>query len=149
MASRHHKPDQRRSRLTPVLAAVLFAVAFAAIASAAVVQMTNHDATASRQVEQAPPVAVQQPLSQEGRIIAVTPDSVTAQSADGFARTYTINAETNAITVNGSTIGGAATTFTINDEVAIVGVVQDGNAIATAVADKQVTGLNGPPMDAI
>jgi hypothetical protein len=36
----------------------------------------------------------------------------------------------------------------VNDEVAIVGVVRDGTAVATAVAEKQVSNLDGPPMDA-
>ena len=148
MAARHSKHDRRSSRLHLAIAAVLFAVAFAAVAAAAVVHMVDGEATASGE-SGPPPAAVQQPLSQEGRIIAVTPTSVTAQSADGFARTYTITSETNAITTSGSMIGEAGATFAVNDEVAIVGVVRDGNAIATAVADKQVTNLEGPPMDAI
>lgn len=46
-----------------------------------------------------------EPLSQEGTLVAVSPTSVTAKSADGFARTYAITSETNAITAYGSTVG--------------------------------------------
>ena len=81
--------------------------------------------------------------------MAVSPTSVTAQSIDGFARTYVINSETNAITASGSLIGGTGASFAVNDEVSIVGIVRDGTAVATAVADKQVSNLNGPPMDAV
>ena len=58
-------------------------------------------------------------------------------------------AETNAITANGSKIGGAGTTFAVNDVVSIVDVVRDGTAVATAVADQRVSDLNGPPMDGV
>ena len=37
----------------------------------------------------------------------------------------------------------------MNDEVSIVGVVRDGEAIATTVAGLAVSGLNGPPMDSV
>ncbi len=74
---------------------------------------------------------------------------MTAQSVDGFARTYVINAETNAITERGSLNGGAGKSFAVNDEVSIVGVVRDGTPVATAVANKQVSDLNGPPMDGV
>lgn len=72
-----------------------------------------------------------------------SPRPLSLPSIDGFARTYLIDAQTNAITHDGSS------TFAVNDEVAIVGVVRDGTAVATAVADKAVTNLNGPPMDAV
>jgi hypothetical protein len=62
-------------------------------------------------------------------------------------RATVFNAETNALTVHGSLIGGAGTSFAVNDEVSIVGVVRNGTAVATAVAEKQVSNLNGPPMD--
>jgi hypothetical protein len=146
MAYRHLKRDGKTSRVDAVMVVMLFAVATAAISAAMVVHVVSGDATARKP---AAVTAVQQPISQEGRLVAVSPTSMTAESADGFARTYVIDSQTNAITTKGSLIGGAATAFAVNDEVAIVGVVRDGTAVATAVAQKQVSNLNGPPMDGV
>jgi predicted PurR-regulated permease PerM len=144
MASKHVK-QVGKPRVSAVLVLAFVALAFAAISAAAVVPVVSGDATAARTPDATP--AMQQPISQEGRLVAVSPTSVTAQSVDGFARTYVIDAQTNAITTGGSLVGGAASAFAVNDEVAIVGVVRDGTAVATAVAAKQVSNLNGPPMD--
>ncbi|TPG35785.1 hypothetical protein EAH80_06935 [Mycobacterium hodleri] len=121
---------------------------FVALTAAIAMHVGDDRATAVRDVTQTAP-AVQQPVSQQGKIVAVSPTSVTAQSVDGFARTYVINSETNAITESGSLAGGTGASFAVNDEVSIVGIVRDGTAIATAVADKQVSNLDGPPMDAV
>lgn len=146
MASKHLK-RKRTPRANRVVTAMLIAVAFAALASAFVVHLADGNPTASQAPAAAAPSG--QSLSQEGRLIAISPTSVTAQSADGFARTYAIDSQTNVITERGSLIGGAGTSFAVNDEVQIVGVVRDGTAVATAVADRELTGLNGPPMDAV
>jgi hypothetical protein len=145
MASRHLKPEGRSPRIMFFVVAGSFAVAFVAIVAAFGVHVIGGSPTAAR--EAIPPAVTEQPISQQGRLLAVSPTSVTAQSADGFARTYVINAQTNAITEQGSVIGGAATTFAVDDEVSIVGVVSNGTAIATAVAGQRVSNLDGPPMD--
>lgn len=149
MVSKHMMPVRRTPRLTVVLVSVCAAIAFTAVAAAVAVRALGGEVATARQSTGSAPAAVQQSVSQVGRLVAVTPTSVTAQSVDGFARTYLVNAETNVITLHGSLMGGAATSFEVNDEVAIVGVVRDGQAVATAVADKQVSNLNGPPMDAV
>jgi hypothetical protein len=146
MASRHLKQNRASRHATFFMATASFVIAFAAITAAIAVHVVDGRPAQAREAAHAAP-AVQQPVSQEGKLVAVSPTSVTAQSVDGFARTYVINSETNAITERGSLIGGAGTTFEVNDEVSIVGVVRDGTAVATAVADKQVSNLNGPPMD--
>ncbi|HYO03608.1 MAG TPA: hypothetical protein VET27_17755 [Mycobacterium sp.] len=147
MASKHLRHSQRRSSAIYVITVAAFAVAFAAIVAVLAVHAVGSRATVAREVTPSAP-AVQQPVSQQGKLVAVSPTSVTAQSVDGYARTYVVNSETNAITERGSLIGGAGTSFAVNDEVSIVGMVRDGVAVATAVADKQVSDLNGPPMDA-
>ncbi|OPX13413.1 hypothetical protein B1790_00080 [Mycobacterium sp. AT1] len=124
------------------------AVAFVAIVAALAVHVID-GSTPAQQGARVTAAAPQQPVSQEGRLVAVTETSVTAESTDGFARTYAITPETNAITAAGSAIGGAATSFSVDDEVSIVGVLRDGKAVATAVAHKQVSNLNGPPMDGV
>lgn len=143
MASKHAKQDGK-SRVSAVMVVTLAALAFAVISAFMAVRVVSDGTTVAR-TPVAP--ALQQPISQEGRLVAVSPTSVTAESMNGFARTYLINSQTNAITTEGSLVGGAGSAFAVNDEVAIVGVVRDGTAVATAVAEKQVSNLDGPPMD--
>lgn len=88
------------------------------------------------------------PVSQQGRVVAVTDDSLTAQSADGSARTYALTPQTTSVTAGGG-VGREAVPFAVNDEVSIVGEVRDGAIVATAVAAHAVSNLDGPPMDAI
>ncbi|MCV7419382.1 hypothetical protein H7K45_02410 [Mycobacterium yunnanensis] len=135
--------------MTNSLVIALMAVAFVAVAAALAVHVVDGNPTAARAENVVTPAATQEPVSQVGRLVAVTPSSVTAKSDDGFARTYLITPETNAITATGSAVGGAASAFAVNDEVSIVGVVRGGTAVATAVAHQQVSDLNGPPMDGV
>ena len=148
MAPRHLRKN-RSSTLTNSLVVASIAVAFVAVVAALAVHVLEGGATASRQGSEFARAAQQQPVSQVGRLVAVTPTTVTAESVDGFARTYVITPETNAITAAGSAVGGAATSFAVDDQVSIVGVVRDGTAVATAVAHQQVSNLNGPPMDGV
>ena len=149
MAPRHLKQDRSRSSVNTVAVVASLALAFVAIVAALAVHVIDGSTTAQQQGARVTAAAPQQPVSQEGRLVAVTPTSVTAESMDGFARTYVITPETNAITAAGSAVGGAATSFAVDDEVSIVGVVRNGKAVATAVAHKQVSNLNGPPMDGV
>ena len=146
MTSRHQMPTRPLSRTPVVVGTVALILAVVAVVAALAAHALYGGATAERKVVEVTP-AVTQPVSQEGRIVAVSANSVTARSDDGFARTYVVDAQTNAITEHGSIVGSAGSAFAVNDEVSIVGVVQNGTAIATAVADKQVSNLNGPPMD--
>jgi len=148
VAPRHLKKT-RSSTLANSLVITSIAVAFVAIVAALAVHVLDGGPTASQEGSQLARVSQQQPVSQVGRLVAVTPTTVTAESVDGFARTYAITPETNAITAAGSAVGGTATSFAVDDEVSIVGVVRDGKAIATAVAHQQVSNLNGPPMDGV
>ena len=148
MASKHLLRDEKSSRRHLVAIAALAVLAVTALSAAMMAHLVTGNAVAVQQSPAAAP-AVQQPISQEGRLVAVSPTSVTAESIDGYARTYLIDSQTNAITTRGSSIGGAANAFAVNDEVAIVGVVRDGRAVATAVAAKQVSNLDGPPMDGL
>jgi hypothetical protein len=149
VASRHLKQSRDWSKANYLVAIASFVVAFAAITAAIAVYVIDGGPTAAPAYAASAPVTPQHPVSQEGRLVAVTPTSVTAESVDGFARTYVITSETNAITAGGSMIGGAAMSFAVDDEVSIVGIVRNGTAVATAVAAKQVSNLNGPPMDGV
>lgn len=147
MGSKHRRRHPDDTRLNRVFTAVTAAVLFAAVASAAVVYFVGSSVPYRGDAPQAavPP----QPVSQQGTLVAVTVDSATARSANGFARTYLINGDTTSITDTGSRIGSASAAFAVNDEVSIFAVVQDGTAIATTVAGREVSNLNGPPMDSV
>jgi type IV secretory pathway protease TraF len=145
MASRHLRQEPRDRQFIRVFVVVTAAVAFAAVVSAAVVYFVGSPAPQGQGTPGAAPAS--QPVSQQGTLVAVTPDSLTARSSDGFARTYLIDAQTTALTDAGSRIGSAASAFVVNDEVSILAVIRDGQAIATTVADRSVSNLDGPPMD--
>ena len=94
-----------------------------------------------------------QSVSQEGTLIAVSADSVTARSANGYTQTYRVSPGTTLITAGfnagGSQPAPATAHFKINDEVEIVGTVQGGTALAAAVADRDAGHGGGPPMDQV
>ncbi|SPM29716.1 hypothetical protein BN971_04149, partial [Mycobacterium terramassiliense] len=92
------------------------------------------------------PAPVSQPVRQQGTVIAVSADSVTARSVDGYTQTYLVTPNTAFIT-NGSRSAIAASHFEINDHVDIIGTIRNGTALATAVADRDMTNGNGLPMD--
>jgi type IV secretory pathway protease TraF len=145
MVSRHLRQEPQDRQFVRVFVVVSVAVAFAAVVSAAVVYFLGSSAPGSHGTPAPSPAS--QPVSQQGTLVAVTPDSLTARSSDGFARTYQIDAQTTAITDGGSRVGKADSAFTVNDEVSILAVVRDGKAIATTVAGRSVSELGGPPMD--
>jgi hypothetical protein len=95
------------------------------------------------------PPPVSQPVRQEGTVIAVSADSVTARSANGYTQTYRVTPNTTVISRGGGQPASAASHFTVNDQVDIVGTIQDGTALATAVADRGVSNGEGSPMDYI
>lgn len=88
-----------------------------------------------------------QHVSQEGTVIAVTADSVTARSSDGYTQTYLLTPNTTVLTRAGDHSHSAIPHFAINDEVAIVGTIQNGTVLATALTHRQMAHGDGPPMD--
>ena len=145
MGSNHLRQEAQDRQFIRVFVVVTVAVAFAAVVSAVVVYFLGSSVPRSQGAPGA--VTASQPVSQQGTLVAVTSDSLTARSSDGFARTYQINAQTTAITDGGSRIGSAGSAFVVNDEVSILAVIRDGKAIATTVAGRAESDLNGPPMD--
>ena len=96
---------------------------------------------------QDPPVS--ESVRQQGTVIAVSADSVTARSANGYTQTYRVTPNTAVISRGGSQPAAAAWHFTINEQVDIVGEIQNGTALATAVADRDTANGGGLPMDHI
>ena len=142
MSGRHRLPKPTSNLLIGSIAA---SVGVSSVLAAAIVELVSAEPSAvtPRPAHQA---AQEQSLTQEGRLIAVTPNSLTAQSVDGMIRTYTITPETTAITVEGGTQSAAAA-FAVDDEVTVVGTRQGAAVVATAVADKSSVGPQGRPMD--
>jgi len=145
MGSKHLTQEPQDRQFKRVFVVVTVAVVFVAVVSAAVVYFLGSSVPYGQGTPDAAPTP--QPVSQQGTLVAVTPESLTARSSDGFARTYQINAQTTAITDGGSRIGSAGSAFVVNDEVSILAVIRDGKAIATTIAGRAVSDLNGPPMD--
>lgn len=142
MSGRHRtKP----SRSNVVIGSIAATVGVSSVLAAAIVELVEPDAPVASSPS-APPVAVQQPLTQQGRLIAVTPDSLTTQGADGSIQTFSINAGTTAITDDGRN-GSPAVSFAVNDQVMIMGNRQGDAVVATAVADQAAVGPQGRPMD--
>ncbi|MDA2894013.1 hypothetical protein PDG61_24105 [Mycolicibacterium sp. BiH015] len=81
-----------------------------------------------------PPVREQ--IHREGQVIAASGDSFTTSTPDGQTTTFRITPET-------AQIASPA----VQRHVVVVGVVHDGVAVATAIADQGAVGPNGPPMD--
>jgi hypothetical protein len=139
------KHARRTPHTTVISLSISFAVAFAAVVSALIMHLADTSVAAPR--PEPAPVAVTQSVTQEGRLIAISPDSLTAQGPDGVARTYRVDDQTHGVTAAGSQMGGTAESFTLNDEVSIIGVTRGGDSVATTVVHRDVANLNGPPMD--
>ena len=121
-------------------------VGIASVLSAAIVELVAPE-PAGTPSETTPRAAEQPSLTQQGRLIAVSPESITTQGADGSTQTFLVTPDTTAIHGADDQTGVAAATFAVNDEVAVVGTRQGNTVIATAIADKSATGPAGPPMD--
>lgn len=144
-----------RPRTAGFLTSATIAIAFAGFSAAVMVAAVDHaDApqqpapqtlSAAQEVSTPPPP----PLHQQGTIVAVSADSITARSADGVVQTYLVTPKTTAVTQNGGETFSTAVPFEVDDEVAIEATVVSGTATATAVADRAVIGQNGPPMDSL
>lgn len=139
------KHARRTPHATVISLSISFAVAFAAVVAALVMQLAEPGVTSPR--PEPASVAVSQPVTQEGRVIAISPDSLTAQGSDGVVRTYRVDDQTHGITAAGSRMGGTAQNFALNDQVSIIGVTRGGDNVATTVVHRDVANLNGPPMD--
>lgn len=145
----HTGKHARRTPIsTTISLTISFAVAFAAVVTALVMHTAGSTQSAQPHNPAPAPVAnAVQPVMQDGRLIAVSPTSLTAMGADGVARTFLVDNQTHGITAAGSQMGDTAAAFAVNDEVSIIGVARGGDKVATTVVHRDATGPNGPPMD--
>ncbi|BBX19608.1 hypothetical protein [Mycolicibacterium duvalii] len=79
-------------------------------------------------------------FQRSGQIVALSDDTVT-MATDGRLTTFRVTPQTTRITVPG------AETFAPAQSVVVLGIVRDGVAVATAIADERAVGPDGPPMD--
>lgn len=93
------------------------------------------------------PPAISQPVSQEGTVVAASADSVTMRGADGHIQTYRFTPNTTVVTRGARQPINAAPHFTVNDKVVVVGTIEGGTALATAVAYRGAGHGEAPPMD--
>ena len=143
-------PRARRGMSRSTMICVVASALMLCAATLAVLVVNAAEAektTATAAVTSHGPPQAPQPVSQEGTLIAVSADSVTARSANGYVQTYLVTANTTVITKGGNQLATAASHFTVNDEVDIVGTIQGGKALANAVADRDAGHGDGPPMD--
>lgn len=140
MSAKHRMSESpERHRMSPFRGVFgkAWSIAFGSLIVAAALAALVVNAAGS---EPTPPATADQHVSQEGTLIAVSPESVTARSRDGITRTYLVTPQTAVITRTG-------TQFTVNDEVDIIGTIRNGTALATAVAHRDLGHGDGPPMD--
>lgn len=93
------------------------------------------------------PPAISQPVSQEGTVVAVSADSVTMRGADGHIQTYRFTPNTAVVAHGARQPVTAARYLTVNDKVVVVGTIEGGRALATAVAYRGAGHGEAPPMD--
>ncbi|WP_197383182.1 hypothetical protein [Mycolicibacterium mengxianglii] len=144
----------KRPSTGTILATATTALAFVGFSAAVLVAHADADPATGQPAPSAYTAPQPQPLSQEGTVVAVTSNSITARSADGFTQTYRVTPDTTAVTsTGGASFNGAPTPeaapFSVNDEVAIQATMTAGLATATAVADSAVVGGHGMPMDSM
>src|SRR6476469_5085948 len=125
MGSRHQKPVGKVRRRTKFAVVGALAAVCVALVALGIVQLSAG--------------APSEPVRRAAQSQSV--------SADGLSRTYLVTPETTAVTPQGGQAGAANVSFTVNDEVSIVGEFRNGTPVATTVASREVSKLNGPPMD--
>jgi hypothetical protein len=155
----HHSPHHHTRRQPPGRAKklTLYTLLPACISAATVWGLFDIAQTADR-AQPAPPVSIAQPVGVAqpdravqtvGQVVAFSPQSITTRSDDGTTTTFVITPATTRINTDGSANPVAAAAFTVNDTVTVVGVVDNGTPVATALSDESAAAGNGPPMDAV
>ncbi|PRC45437.1 hypothetical protein C6A85_95160 [Mycobacterium sp. ITM-2017-0098] len=82
------------------------------------------------------PATAPEEIQRTGQVIAASKDTLTTSTPDGQTTTFRITADTTQIGAPG-----------LKKNVVVLGVVHDGVAVATAIADRGAVGPDGPPMD--
>lgn len=156
MSAKHRMPEQRPtpadhsrrrglSGAAKVCDVISASVLCAACLTALVLNGAQHDKRSVTATLEPP--AISQPVSQEGTVVAVSADSVTMRGADGHIQTYRFTPNTTVVRHGARQSVTAAPHFTVNDKVVVVGTIEGGTALATAVAYRGAGHGDAPPMD--
>ncbi|CAN3131568.1 hypothetical protein ACNUDN_27040 [Mycobacterium sp. smrl_JER01] len=86
-------------------------------------------------------------IQRYGQVIAATRDSVTTSTPGGQTTTFRVTPDTARIGESQSTQTAVPASFPLKSHVVVLGVIHDGVAVATAIADQAAVGPDGPPMD--
>ena len=135
-----HPAGRHRLRRSPYAGprvGMVSVTAAAAIAGWLLALNNEGPQTMSLQAPQPAKAAPAQQIQRAGTVTAVSHDSLTTTAADGQVTTFRITPETTWI----------AAPFAPEQHVVVVGVVNDGVPVATAIADQSAVGANGRPMD--
>ena len=138
MKHRKHAGRTRRMALFTVLPACASAAAVWAVLDVAQPDAAHSAPTAGSGAETVQLV---------GQVVAVSPQSITTRNTDGTITTFQITPATAQYNSDGNPNSLAGPAFSINETVTVMGVVNDGTPVATALSDQNTGG--GPPMDAL
>ena len=139
MTLTHHSGRHRLSRRRNLLRSCLTTASMMGVAGAAGFLITaNALQSEAAPAPQQPVTAAASPeaIQRSGQVIAASEDSLTTSSPDGRTTTFRITSDTAQIGAPG-----------LKANVVVLGVVRDGVAVATAIADQGAVGPDGPPMD--
>jgi hypothetical protein len=142
---RHRRPGKAK-QLT------LFTVLPACVAAAAVwglcdlIDGASPEApqVAAQQVPAPAPALSDRTVHTVGQVVAISPESITTRSTDGITTTFAITPNTTQINTDGPGPGSA---FAVDETVAVLGVVNNGTPVATALAEQDAAVGTAPPMD--
>jgi hypothetical protein len=139
----HSHAKARRERSGRAQRIALFTVLPACVSAAAVWALLDAAAPAAPTPAQSSSATVQM----VGQVVAVSPESITTRGTDGTTTTFQITPSTTQYNSDGKANSVTGTAFSVNETVAVMGVVDNGRTVATALADQNTGG--GPPMDAV
>ncbi|OBF13797.1 hypothetical protein A5727_16975 [Mycobacterium sp. ACS4331] len=80
------------------------------------------------------------PVERIGQVVATAADSITTKTSDGQLITFRITPQTAQIVESGAQ-------FVVNDVIVVQATEQNGTQVATTIADRDLVGQDGPPMD--
>jgi hypothetical protein len=133
MSGRHRQPHSTPNLIIGSIAAT---VGVSSVLAAAIVELVSPEPSAAATAPAPQVVEPPQPVTQQGTVIALSPNSLTAQSPDGLTQTFSITPSTEAITP-----------VEVNDHVTVVGTKRGASVVATAVAEQSAVGPAGRPME--
>ncbi len=136
----HRQPDQHRGRRRAAEVTAVAAAAAAGWLLPSLLASPDPAPQASAPVQHSAVGAAATPTERIGQVIATSADSITTKVSDGQIITFRITPQTAQILESGSR-------FAVNDVIVVQATEQNGTQVATTIADRDLVGQDGPPMD--